>query len=147
MPATGNFLIRRGPHSIVVVASIRAVDCHQRQVSQVGALAQRHRARRLSFRQRLSVEFDWDFVTVNSNLAIGLWVGYRSYAFDDLRLPGGAVSALHIFDDDDIAVLGALAVLHSNADVTLPATCCQLDSAISAAALEYTDDHVWPFAQ
>ena len=110
-------VIGGGPHGVVVVASVRRVDCNERHVSQIDAVSERRWLSPLGLVKNGLGKAVWYAVRVNGDQADRARLGRATHAFDDFcpGQPHGAFARR--FDDDNFAVECTRHVAFSDVEV------------------------------
>src|SRR6266436_2564622 len=116
MPATAisRVGIRLGPHRVVEVASLAAVDGDQRDIAQISSAGQGRRPCRLGFGNCRHREFGRDVMARDGQQTYHAGVRGMSEPFDDARSRKTDFGGRRFLDDDQLAIFGAAGIALHN---------------------------------
>ena len=99
--------VRLGPHRVVEIAGVAAVDRDQRDIAQIGSPGRAHRQRRLGFGERGGGKFGRDVVGGDRQQADRAGVRGGTQPFEDTGSRRAEPSGGELLGDDQFAVAGA----------------------------------------
>ena len=102
--------IRLGPHRVVEIAGVAAVDRDQREIAQIGAPGRAHRQRRLGFGERGGGKFGRDVVGGDRQQADRAGVRGGTQPFEDAGSRRAEPARGELLGDDQFAVAGAAGI-------------------------------------
>ena len=132
--------IRLGPHRVVEVAGVTAVDRDQRDIPQIGSTGRAHRQRRLGLGERGSWKFSRDVVGGNGQEAYRAGVRGRTQPLEDTGSRRAEPSCGELLGDDQFAFAGAAGVARRDPIFVAVTPVCRHQPAALAGVLECADD-------
>ena len=132
--------VRLGPHRVVEIAGVAAVDRDQRDITQIGSAGRAHRQCRLGFGERGGRKFGRDVVGGNRQQAYRTGGRSGSQPFEDTGSRRAEPSCGELLGDDQFAFAGAACIARRDPILIAVTPVGRHQPAALAGVLEYPDD-------